>query len=69
MSPPRTGRVIEFDEHVGLGVVADGADETFPFHCTQIVDGSRTIDVGTSVVFVVVENRPKGPEAYEISKI
>jgi cold shock CspA family protein len=45
------GRVTSFDEHVGLGAVT-GADGTvFPFHCTQIADGSRAIEVGREVTF------------------
>jgi hypothetical protein len=26
---------------------------SYPFHCTQIADGTRTIDVGTAVTFEV----------------
>lgn len=49
----RIGTVIEFDEHVGLGAVeADG--ERFLFHCVEILDGSRRIDVGATVTFVPV---------------
>jgi CspA family cold shock protein len=47
----RRGRVTEFDEAAGLGVVSDEAGTTYPFHCTEIADGSRTIEVGTPVVF------------------
>ncbi len=45
------GTVTEFDEYVGLGVVtaADGAE--YPFHCVEIADGSRTIELGTVVTF------------------
>ena len=41
--------VTAFDEHVGLGtiVLADGRE--IPFHCAEIADGSRRIDVGTEV--------------------
>ena len=48
------GRVIDFDEHVGLGHVeaADGA--VYLFHCVEIADGSRTIEVGTHVEFDVM---------------
>jgi len=43
------GVVREFDEAVGLGVVAgdDGVDHGF--HCVEIADGSRTIAPGTVV--------------------
>jgi cold shock CspA family protein len=62
-----TGTVAEFDEHVGLGVVLTSDGSRYPFHCTQIADGSRNIDNGAAVMFVVRE-RPKGPEAYDIVK-
>lgn len=48
------GRVVEFDEHVGLGVVEGGDGRRYPFHCTQIADGSRTVPVGAAVEFEVV---------------
>lgn len=44
------GRVVEFDEHVGLGEIeSDG--RRYPFHCTRIADGTRTIPVGAAVTF------------------
>jgi CspA family cold shock protein len=46
------GRVTEFDEPRGWGTVEAGGRE-YPFHCTQIADGTRTIDVGTEVAFAV----------------
>jgi len=52
-TPPTTGSVTAFDATTGLGT-ATGADGTaYPFHCTAIADGTRTIDVGTEVVFDV----------------
>jgi len=52
-----TGVVTEFDDPVGIGTVTaeDGAEH--PFHCTAIADGSRSIEVGTAVVFEVVPGR------------
>ncbi len=48
----RLGTVTAFDEARGLGeVAADGA--TWPFHCTAIADGTRTIAVGAAVAFEV----------------
>jgi CspA family cold shock protein len=45
------GRVRDFDEHVGLGhVVADDGSE-YLFHCVEIADGTRTIEVGAVVEF------------------
>jgi cold shock CspA family protein len=47
------GTVSAFDEARGLGeVVGDGAAR-WPFHCTAIADGTRTIAVGTRVAFEV----------------
>jgi len=48
-----TGQVSSYDEHRGLGEIT-GADGTaYPFHCTVIADGTRTIAVGTAVEFEV----------------
>lgn len=49
-----TGVVTSFDEDRGLGEVTGDDGSVLPFHCTAISDGSRTIDVGTSVRFDVV---------------
>ena len=46
-----SGRVTDFDEHVGLGhVTADDGTEHL-FHCVEIADGSRYVDVGAEVTF------------------
>lgn len=45
------GKVIEFDEYVGLGEVEDANGVRYLFHCVEIADGSRTIEVGTDVEF------------------
>ena len=49
-----TGRVVEFDEYRGLGVVAADDGRQFSFHCTVIADGTRTIPVDVPVEFEVV---------------
>ncbi|MGH9095649.1 MAG: cold shock domain-containing protein [Acidimicrobiales bacterium] len=54
MTETRTGTVRQFDEQVGLGVVEAADGRRYPFHCTQIADGSRTIPVGAQVSFAVV---------------
>jgi CspA family cold shock protein len=46
------GLVTDFDDARGLGTI-ESAGRTYPFHCTQISDGTRTIAVGTSVTFEV----------------
>jgi cold shock CspA family protein len=48
---PMTGTVAEFDEGRGLGAITSAEGVTYPFHCTQIADGSRRIDVGRAVRF------------------
>ncbi|MEX0665212.1 MAG: cold shock domain-containing protein [Acidimicrobiia bacterium] len=48
------GKVVELDEHSGLGVVEPDDGGRLGFHCTQIADGSRTIKVGTKVRFDVI---------------
>jgi hypothetical protein len=69
------GTVVGFDEVVGLGdIEAGGAREgggreptrRFPFHCTQIVDGSRTVAVGTRVSFGLLAGRAGRWEAADI---
>jgi len=46
------GAVTEFDDAAGLGSVSS-EDGQYPFHCTQIADGTRSIAVGTPVTFDV----------------
>ena len=56
-----------FDEEKGYGSVrADDPEgrELF-FHCTQIADGSRTIDVGADIEYEVVPGRRGRWEAAE----
>jgi CspA family cold shock protein len=45
--------VESFDPRVGLGEVRTADGLRFPFHCTEIVDGSRDIGIGTAVGFVL----------------
>ena len=48
----RLGRVTEFDDAAGYGTVVDDDGPWF-FHCTAIADGSRIIDEGVDVAFVL----------------
>ena len=48
------GRVAEFDDAAGIGTVEAADGTQFFFHCTQIADGSRTIEVGAPIDFEVV---------------
>ncbi|MCL2393815.1 MAG: cold shock domain-containing protein [Acidimicrobiaceae bacterium] len=58
-----TGTVVEFDEEAGLGTVESEDGRRWRFHCTQIADGTRTIDAGTGVTFEVVAARRGAWEA------
>jgi CspA family cold shock protein len=51
MTGTLAGTVREFDEFRGLGTVVTEDGTRYPFHCTQIADGTRRIDVGTAVHF------------------
>ncbi|MGH8998678.1 MAG: cold-shock protein [Acidimicrobiia bacterium] len=56
--PILSGVVDSFDAARGLGEIhADGA--VYPFHCTQIADGSRHVEVGAPVEFTVAPG-PRG---------
>ena len=49
------GIVVEFDAERGLGRIATAdKSRSFPFHCTQIADGTRSIAVGAAVRFDVL---------------
>lgn len=63
-----TGTVTAFDEHVGLGTIGS-RDHEYPFHCTQIADGSRTIEVGRPVRFTVVAGRLGRWEAAAVTPV
>ncbi len=52
-SRPLLGAVSSFDDERGVGVIVDEQGRSVPFHCTAISDGSRSINVGTPVVFEV----------------
>ena len=56
---------MEFDEPRGLGVI-DSDGTRYPFHCTAILDGTRTIPVGASVTFEV---RAAGMGRWEATEI
>ena len=47
----RRGTVTAFDEQSGLGVVTAENGVDHPFHCIEIADGTRTIEVGERVSF------------------
>jgi cold shock CspA family protein len=59
---PLFGRVTSFDARRGLGTVTGSVGESYDFHATAILDGSRQIDPGTEVSFLV---RPGHRGRYE----
>jgi len=63
------GRVVEFDEHVGMGAVEGDDGSRLDFHCVAIADGSRSIDVGADVTYDVVPGRLGRYEAWAIKRL
>lgn len=45
------GTVTSFDAKRGLGEVTSDDGTVWPFHCAEISDGSRSINVGQRVSF------------------
>jgi CspA family cold shock protein len=62
------GTVSEFDDPRGLGTVHSDEGE-YPFHCTAIADGSRTIEPGAEVDFDVVPGRQGRWEATGLRRV
>jgi cold shock CspA family protein len=50
---PFFGRVTSFDARRGIGTVTDAQGSAFDFHATAILSGSRTIEPGTEVSYMV----------------
>jgi cold shock protein len=65
---PRQGVVSAFEEERGLGTVTDEDGATFDFHCSALVDGTRSVEVGRAVVFVVRPGHRGRLEARELVK-
>ncbi len=61
------GTVSEFDEQRGWGTVESGG-RSYRFHCTQITDGTRTIEVATQVSFEVAAGVGGTWEARTVTK-
>ena len=65
----RHGRVASFDPARGLGTVADESGTTYGFHATAIADGSRHIELGADVVFVVAAGHRGRYEARSVEPV
>jgi cold shock CspA family protein len=64
-----TGAVAEFDEHKGYGTVQGDDGRALFFHCTAIADGTRRIDVGARVAYVVVAGHRGRWEAASLRRV
>jgi CspA family cold shock protein len=64
--PGLDGTVTDFDPDAGLGVVTGDDEGSYPFHCTQIADGSRSIGVGARVRFQLSAGRDGHWEATDL---
>jgi cold shock CspA family protein len=63
---PGRGVVESFDDPRGLGVVRSDLGVDYPFHCTAVADGTRTIEAGTPVAFRVAPGRSGRWEATDL---
>ena len=66
---PLPGAVSAFDPEVGMGTVTGDDGRVWPFHCTRLADGTRVVDVGTRVVFLVGPGAPGRWEATSVVKL
>jgi cold shock CspA family protein len=67
-----TGRVTSFDPDLGWGeLTADptAGGESYGFHLTAVADGSRHIEVGTTVSFDVVAGHQGRWEARNLTPL
>lgn len=63
------GRVVAYDEHKGCGEVEATDGRRLLFHCTAIAGGTRTIPVGSDVVFEVVAGHGGRYEATQVLQV
>ncbi len=64
-----SGRIATFDDVVGRGEIEAGGGMRFPFHCTAIADGSRTIAADIAVRFRLVPGPLGALEATAIKPV
>jgi cold shock CspA family protein len=67
MKATYSGRVATFDEFAGRGEIEARGGLRFPFHCTAITDGSRSIAPDTVVKFRIVPGPLGALEATRIT--
>ena len=63
------GTVVAFDADKGFGTVRASDGRDLFFHCTQVADGTRTIDVGVTVTFNVTPGHGGRYEAVEVRRL
>lgn len=63
------GVIASFDDERGIGVVRRDDGTKYPFHCTAIADGTRSITVGAEVSFSVAPGRMGRWEAVALSAV
>jgi cold shock CspA family protein len=63
------GRIESFDDARGDGLLRSDEGEGFYFHCVEIADGSRAIDVGARVSARRGVGHLGRDEAFEIEEI
>jgi cold shock CspA family protein len=63
-----SGRIATFDDSVGRGRIEARGGLQFPFHCTAIADGTRTIAPDTAVKFRLVPGPLGALEAVAIKR-
>lgn len=63
-----SGVVIAFDAHVGLGSIRTDEGQDVMFHCAEILDGTRMIEVGRRVRYRLGHKFDR-PEAFDIASI
>jgi cold shock CspA family protein len=66
---PVLGTVTAFDAHRGTGVVTGVTGRAWTFHATAVADGSRSVEVGTAVAFVVVPGHLGTSEARGLTRV
>ncbi len=63
------GTVASFDDPRGLGTVTTSTGIVHHFHCANIADGTRSIEVGAAVMWRVIPGRLGRWEAGDIRPV
>lgn len=69
MTATLKGKVETFDHEAGLGELRAEGGRAYPFHCTEIADGSRDIAPGTAVTFLVAPGHLGAWEARAVTPV